>query len=396
MTMRVLALAIVAGSVSLLAQTPQPPATAVPPAFRAGTDLVEVDVIARDKNGVFVSDLALDDFELREDGKPYPVQQVYLRLAGAAGWGVRAGTSSASAPAVAAPGGLAPRVFVIAFDDAHLTPAGFKRTQAAALSLFEKQLRDGDIGGVVSNGRMANGRLTSDRGELIKAVKDAKPNAKILSALLEERQWPRLSAVEAIRIQVDSDKEVLDMATRRGCNEQRSACDGPAGDEPVRGQIQGKATQAATNIRVEATRTLAMLKSVLTGLGRLQGPKNLLLMSEGFITEETWPEVQDAVSAAARSGTRIYTLDARGLSRGMGSIEDVAPAETVNRMFEQMDIGGDSINSLAVDTGGFVVRNVNQFDNAIAQIADDAGNYYVLDICRRRRPTESFTGSASR
>src|SRR4051812_31028086 len=163
MTMRqwILTFALV-GSLPLLAQTPQPPAAA-PPAFRAGTDLVEVDVIARDKNGVFVSDLAAGDFELREDGKPYPIQQVYLRLAGASGWNVRAGATSSSAPGVATPpGGLAPRVFVVVFDDAHLTPAAFKRTQAAALTLFEKQLRDGDIGGVVANGRVANGRLTSD------------------------------------------------------------------------------------------------------------------------------------------------------------------------------------------------------------------------------------------
>src|SRR5258706_6897921 len=45
---------------------------------------------------------------------------------------------------------------------------------------------------------------------------------------------------------------------------------------------------------------------------------------------------------------------------------------------EQKDMGADSINTIDVETGGFVVRNANQFDKAIAQIADDAGNYYVL------------------
>lgn len=379
MTIRQLILALVAvASTPLLAQTPQPQ-TPAPPAFRAGTDLVEVDVIARDKNGIFVSDLAIDDFELREDGKPYPIQQVYLRLAGASGWGVRTGMTAASAPAAAAPpGGLAPRVFVVVFDDAHLTTPAFKRTQTAALTLFEKQWRDGDIGGVVSNGRVVNGRLTSDRAELIKSIKNAMPSSKLPSSQMDERQWPRLSAIEAVRIAVNSDQEVLDMATQRGCAEQRSACEGLAGDEPVRAMIQGKATQAASTVRAEASRTLSLLQQVLTGLARLQGPKNLLLMSEGFISEETWPDVQDTVSAAARSGTRIYTLDARGLTRGLSSIDDVAPAETLSRTLEGMDMGADSVNSLAVDTGGFVVRNTNQFDKAIAQIADDASNYYVL------------------
>ena len=70
-------------------------------------------------------------------------------------------------------------------------------------------------------------------------------------------------------------------------------------------------------------------------------------------------------------------------------------------MFDQMDMGGDSINSLAVDTGGFVVRNTNQFDKAIAQIADDAANYYVLGYLppstgRRQVPQDQREGEARR
>jgi VWFA-related protein len=366
----------VCGAIPLAAQVSQPPV------FRAGTDLVEVEVIARDKSGMFVSDLTLDDFELQEDGKPYPVQQVYLRLAGPAGSSDTLRNSSAAgnvaAPAPASASTEVHRVFVIVFDDAHLSAAGFKRTQAAAQTLFQSQLRDGDIGGVVSNGRMANGRLTSNRAELIKAAKDAKPGTNVMSVEMDERLWPRLSEVEAVRIAVNEDHELFDMATRRACDEDRSACQGPAGDDPVRGMIRGKAIQMSTNVRVGATRTLAMLQSVLSGLSRLEGPKNVLLMTEGFVSEETWPDVKDAVSAAARANTRIYTLDARGLGRKLGSVDSVAPADPLAFMYEQMDLAADSVNSLAVDTGGFVVRNTNQFDRAIAQIADDAGNYYVL------------------
>ena len=366
----------VCGVIPLAAQVSQPPV------FRAGTDLVEVDVIARDKNGTFVSDLSSDDFELQEDGKPYPVQQVYLRLAGPNGWSDTLRNSPAAgnvaAPAPASPSTDVHRVFVVVFDDAHLSSGGFKRTQAAAQALFQSQLRDGDIGGVVSNGRMANGRLTSNRAELIKAAKDAKPGGNVLSVEMDERLWPRLSEIEAVRIAVNEDQELFDMAARRACNEDRSACQGPAGDDAVRGMIQGKAFQMSTNVRVEATRTLAMLRSVLSGLARVEGPKNVLLMTEGFISEETWPDVRDAVSAAARANTRIYTLDARGLGNKLVSVASVAPTDPLAFMYEQMDLAADSINSLAVDTGGFVVRNTNQFDRAVAQIADDAGNYYVL------------------
>src|SRR4051812_39696042 len=125
-----------------LAWAQQPPPTRQPPSvFRAATDLVEVDVVVHDKSGRFVGDLSVDDFTIEEAGQRQAIQQFYLRTAdGATPW--TAGPSSAirrdPAVTVAPP---SPRVFVVVFDDAHMTPSGFKRTQAAALSLFSQQFR---------------------------------------------------------------------------------------------------------------------------------------------------------------------------------------------------------------------------------------------------------------
>jgi len=90
--------------------------------------------------------------------------------------------------------------------------------------------------------------------------------------------------------------------------------------------------------------------------------------------------VREAVTTATRANARIYTLDARGLERGLRSDFDVAASayESAGRLVEASDPGGDAMNSLAVDTGGFVVRNTNDFSRAIDRIADDSGNYYVL------------------
>ena len=40
------------------------------PDFRSSVELVTTDVVVRDKNGQFLSDLKIDDFELLEDGVP--------------------------------------------------------------------------------------------------------------------------------------------------------------------------------------------------------------------------------------------------------------------------------------------------------------------------------------
>jgi VWFA-related protein len=363
-----LACAVVALGVALLAQTPP---------FRASIDVVEVDVIVQDKTGRFVNDLSLDDFELQDNLAPQPIEQLYLATADGSGT-VRA----AAAPFAlsGAPGSTsrvrAARVFVAVFDDTHLTPGGFKRTQAAALSLFKDQFRDGDVGGVVSEGRMANGRLTSDREELLKAVRSVKPNAKANARIFEEREWPRLSAIEAVRI-AGEDRAVLDEAVRRACSDDPDQCRLVDASAAVR----SKAIRLRQDTTAGSARTLQILNTLLTGLARLEGHKTILLLSEGFIAEQSWPLVQDVVGVAARANARLYTLDARGLDRGMSDrATAVAPGvdDGLSRLLQQMDFGGDSVNSLAADTGGFVVRNTNIFDKAIAQIAADASNYYVL------------------
>ena len=38
----------------------------------------------------------------------------------------------------------------------------------------------------------------------------------------------------------------------------------------------------------------------------------------------------------------------------------------------------DGTNSLAVDTGGFAIRNENNFGRALDEIQRDAGTYYVV------------------
>src|SRR5262249_59911219 len=96
------------------------------------------------------------------------------------------------------------------------------------------------------------------------------------------------------------------------------------------------------------------------------------------IAEDWWALVTEVVRTRTRVNARVYTLDARGGDRGLVSIFDRTAPDTTTRLLEQMDFGADSMNSLAVDTGGFVVRNTNQFDRAIARVADDVNNYYVL------------------
>ncbi|HTK28220.1 MAG TPA: VWA domain-containing protein [Vicinamibacterales bacterium] len=350
------------------------PAQPSVPLFRAGADLVLVDAVVLDKSGRPVLDLRADDFELKEDGKPQPVQQVYL---------VR-GRASATEPA-APPSGdpsiairpAPPRIFIVVFDGQHLSPGGFKRVQAAATTLFQKEFHDGDVGGVVIDGEMANKRLTGDREELIAAVRQARPSSAVASRLFDLREWPSMNDAEAFEIvrKGPSNNDVFNEVMRRACTDDPDACK----RVPPDAAVLEKAQRMTAAIRASSDQTLRMLGALLGGLERISGRKTILLLSEGFIADGSWPVVQLAVGAAARANARIYSLDARGLDKGRQPIGNYAPHDdTLGNLLASFDIGADSINSLAVDTGGFVVRNTNIFDQVIGEIAAEAGTYYVL------------------
>lgn len=349
------------------------------PAFRAGTALVEVDAVVHDKAGRFVPDLSASDFEVLDDGAPRAVELITIVRRGAP-------TPTVASPAATSASGAAPassvaphpRVFIAVFDDEHLTPGGFKRVQAAARSLFARAFQAGDIGGVVLRGEMANKRLTSDRDELLAAIGRATPSGNAGSRLVDERDWPRISEAEAVRIHVNKDDVALQAVFNRACTDDPTAC----ANIDVRALIQSKSTELAELARVDCEKMLTSLSALFNGLQRFAGPKVVLLLTEGFVAEESWPIVERAVAGAARADARLYTLDARATDRtGFGDRltgADPGNDQSYAMLLAQKDMNGDATNSLAVDTGGFVVRNANNFDRAVAQIADEASTYYVL------------------
>jgi hypothetical protein len=139
-------------------QNPQPQ---TPPTFRAGATIIEVDVSVRDKDRRFVPDLRLEDFEVFEDGTPQEVSVVYRVLG--PNEPAPAGAAAAIPELPAPPPQQVQRVVVLLFDQAHIQPGGFDRARKAALDFMKNDFGEGDVGGVVNGGTMANNRLTGSR-----------------------------------------------------------------------------------------------------------------------------------------------------------------------------------------------------------------------------------------
>jgi VWFA-related protein len=362
----------------------QPPPAAPPQTFRSGAQVVEVDVRAIGKDGKFVTDLSLADFEITEDGVPQKIQS--LVLIGAAPVAPLAPLAPL-APAPSAP--VAPRpsqLWVFVFDTPHLSPGGLTRTRDAVVKFIGERFHQGDIGGIVADGRMANNRLTSDHEELKKAAATIKMTGEARSLRLEQQEWPRLrDELEAFNI-ANGDRDALQVAVARACDEDPSACRRTTPDL----EIMEKAKRLVATYKSAARLSLSVVDTLSKGLARREGPKTIVFLSEGFVIQEQEAELRQAVGQAARAGAHFYTIDARGLNTGSGAnIIDQAQAESAIGVSSHFDMQADGTNSLAVDTGGFAIRNENNFGRALDDIQRDAGTYYVVGYIPAR---DTFDG----
>jgi VWFA-related protein len=363
-------------------QVAPPPASQLP-TFRASTTLVEVDVIVKDAAGRFVGDLTAADFELSEDGAPQAIEAFYLvgGRPGPQGEDMAPPSSASSRAPGPVDARTIQRVFVIWFDVDHMAAGGVNRAKKAAAEFLGTDFKAGDIGGVVAGGKLVNGRLTNVREELQAAVGTVAVSGEARSLELTMQEWPRfLSVFEAYGVDRGDDKFIDRIVAR-------AIADDPSRGEEAPTLVAAKGRTLTSAVRLSALQTLDTLKKLITNLARLPGRKTLIYLSDGFFSEDLAGQMQSALGQAAQANVRIYALDTRGLNRGSAasSILDAPPhAAVVNAPgafaaeLPQYDIQADGPNSLAVDTGGLMIRNENDFPKALREIGSDTSSYYVL------------------
>ncbi len=370
-------------------QSPPQSSPSPAPQFTAGVNLVEVDVSVTDRNHEPVTNLTSKDFEIREDGHLQPIQLIYLTTLDR--------MVLASAPPDASAGVQSPdrramqqRVFIFFLDTAHLSPAGFARSRDALVTFIKAHLPSANLVGIVANGQMLGKRIGLGRDELLAALAEVKqPN---LARYNEMRTFPKLlDEAEASKI-ARSDERALDDAAARACTEQPGQCRGAGGDDLVRNELVAKAAHLAAEIQRDTLTTLAALESLANGLGRIPGPKQVTVFSEGFYTDDTTAWLKQTVTMAARNGVHFSTFDARGIARDLRSTDflDASPlAASGDVTALGSDPNADALTSLALDTGGRRFFNYNNLTEPLEQLSRETSTYYVLGF----RPAKAFDGT---
>jgi VWFA-related protein len=388
-----------------MADTPQPkPALQFP----AETSMVMVDAVVLDRDGRPVEGLRSEDFVVEEEGAPQAVvsfQAVEARIA--------ATESEEDLPLVSTnvvrreqPG----RTFAIVFDNAHLTPVGAIRAKAAVARFLSTSVHDGDAVSLISTTGGAwwttHGTRECDRLiDLLEGLSGARidmlpPNVYVSDAeasrIVEQDDKVTAGAVyqRLITAGVTFNPDVLAAAlatssvpTTTGSTPSPPVSRDMQEWERFHPEVHQYASQVYQALQVRRHVVLQTLERVLESLATRGGRKSLLLVSEGFVADLQTPGYREVIGAARRANTAVYFLDARGLivggenlMEGAGQVTGRDGYETAMLALARSDLAMESAGSeeLAIETGGFSVKNANDLTKGLRAIERESATYYLL------------------
>jgi VWFA-related protein len=367
------------------AQQQQPTPPPVPPSkrqedvVRVYTELVQTDVMVFDKQGRFVKDLTRDNFEVRIDGKPRPIQAFELITAGSNEESQLAAARGATTVNVNRPLPLdRGRIVFFYVDDFHMDVASFSMARKAINNFIEKEMGQNDQVAIAS----ATGQigflqqLTNDRMVLQAAV--ARLNPRTYS--VRDMDRPPMSEYNALLID-RKDRDVFDFFV----TETMRNNPGISRDTAAH-MVEARASTLITQAAVFNQNTLIGLERLIKTAKDLPGRKVVFFMSGGFLIEnrrgDSFSKLRDITSAAAKSGVVIYSMDTRGLVASLTDASTEAPFDPTGRLISsstgELSATQDGMNALAADTGGKALFNTNDLTKVFAPALKETSVYYLL------------------
>jgi VWFA-related protein len=204
----------------------------------------------------------------------------------------------------------------------------------------------------------------------------------------------RVTEYEAMRIVVYDDVEVARRVARRfdslgatGRHRQSNQGTRPGDtyeNEALRVDplVRSRAEETYQLSRSRNTITLGVMARALRSLADAKGRKSMVLVSQGFVNDTDLRQMRDVVEASRRANVPIYFLNTAGLSSltPFSGADFGRPLETGDYIVTVADMTreAEGADNLALDTGGFVVRNTNDLAAGISRISNESRTFYLL------------------
>jgi VWFA-related protein len=336
------------------AQSPQGKST-----IRVNTDLVLVNVVARDKKGNLVRDLKKDDFTIFEDNKKQDISSFDFENVDAL---QTAGLADAVVSGTAAQGTLLKnteqpalqardrRLMLFFFDFSAMDPEQIDRSVNAAKEFVQNKMQHTDLVAVVSLSTNLKVDLdfTDDRAKL----------QAVLSAYAS--------------------------------GEGQGFDNGTTGSAEGAAETGGSFTADDTDYNTfSADRKLLALQSLMTTLGKIPQKKSIVYFSNGITQSgvDNQSALRATTAAAVKANVSIYPMDIRGLQAlpagGEAQSASLHGTSAYNGQSVLNDLNSnaasqDTLATLASDTGGKAFFDSNDFTGVFSQVQKDSSAYYVI------------------
>jgi VWFA-related protein len=366
-------------------QSPPPPSQ---PTFQTQVELVTVDVAVVDKKGQSVRGLTRDDFVVAENGAPQTLtsfEAVVVPEAPRAAETPRRTVVSTNV----VPDNRRGRTFAVVFDDIHLSPVQAQRARGAVVAFLEEGVAEGDVVTLVATGGGAwwTSRMPEGRDALIAILK------RLDGRYMPDPSPDRITEYEAMRIEEFQDEQMAWYVQRRfdsyGAVGQQKSSGGvrPADAQTsTPGMIPEVVRMRAREVHLLATSrnriTLQSMKRVIESLEGIKGRKSMVLVSQGFVYDVQNEQMKEVTLASRRHNVPIYFIDTRGL-QGLPDAFTAAfgrpvEAQDVVAVLADLTREAEGSEALALDTGGFVVKNSNDLTGGIRRVSNESRAYYLL------------------
>lgn len=386
---------ILAGTLTLNAQNPPKPQDD-DDVVKVKSNLVNIDVIVKDKKGKYISDLKPEDFTISENGIPQKIEFFDAPLS----------TDAPRNTATSEPASV-PRNYVSLVLDSQTTDVtNLKPVREGAIKYVREQVTDADAVAVLSvtNGLQMLQPFTQDKAKLIATLENL---GGVDSKNFEQKDLAE--SIGKLRDYLNSVESVPITGITSTA----------AGSEAAKVMIARRVLQQFIRLRTalslqQSRPILAALAALAEGLRPIPGKKTLVLFSQGFITPAVldW-QVQSTIDIANRANVAIYIVDSaglRGAAQASGSLVPSSPLAGVSAITNQEQriraVGGETVFDnvrqegqsreydilyrISEDTGGKFLKGNNDIGQGLERINQEIHSRYTLAY---RSTNQNFDGT---
>lgn len=368
------------------------------------SNLVNIDVLVKDKKGKYIPDLKAEDFAVFENGVQQKIEFFDAPLAGTN----RAGKDAATTPGPMTPAepAAAPRNYVTLVLDSQTTDiTNLKQVREGMIKYAREQLTDGDVVALLSvtNGLQLIQPFTHDRAQLIAALENLGSGSH--SKNFEQRDLAQ--NIDSLR------GELTTLAGPSGITS--PAAGSQAARIMILRTMLAQFVRLRTALSLQQSRPiLAALAAICEGLRPIPGKKTVVLFSQGFVTPAVldW-QVQSTIDIANRANVAIYIIDSAGLRAsapnttalgGVSALSGISAAQPQEQRIRA--VGGETVFDTARqegqsreydilyrisgDTGGKFLKGNNDIGQGLERINQEIQARYTLAY---RSTNQNFDGT---